>query len=188
MTRALGVRVGYTAREECPHGYVGLQAPQESHLHPPPGVAVVAVSCGMAAIQAAHLKQIHLHLGLSEAEMWATRPSNQSRTSDSCCERHTYLQPSASSAAGVAGHFFSAERASSFSRARKSQHTFFFYPPVFWYVRLGHEPRHSKMCLHSFPRPTRPCREYKDACLLQAFVSWCMPAPFCLRMTLATPC
>jgi len=102
-------------------------------------------------------------------------------------ERHTYLQPSASSVAGVAGHFFSAERASSFSRARKSQHIFFFYPSVFWYVRLGHGPWHSKMCLHSFPRPTRPCREYKDACLLQAFVSWCMPAPFCLRMSLAMP-
>ena len=103
-------------------------------------------------------------------------------------ERHTYLVPPTSSAAGVAGHLFSAEPASPFSWARKSQHIFFFYPSVFWYVRLGHGPWHSKMCLHSFPRPTRPCREYKDACLLQAFVSWCMPAPFCLRMTLATPC
>ena len=137
MTRALGVRVGYTAREECPHGYVGLLAPQASHPHPLPGAAVVAVSCGMAAIQVAHSKQIHLHLGLSEAEMWATRPSNQSRTSDSCCERHTYLQPSASSVAGVAGHLFSAEPASPFSWARKSQHIFSSTHPCFGMYDLG---------------------------------------------------
>ena len=103
-------------------------------------------------------------------------------------ERHTYLvyRPRAASLA-LQVTCFRPSRHRLFSWARKSQHIFFFYPSVFWYVRLRHGPWHSKMCLHSFPRPTRPCREYKDACLLQAFVSWCMPAPFCLRMSLAMP-